>query len=64
MLNRTYGNQAAQALRDAQAFIAQDPRRVKMLEVNGRGDHPKVVALMAKLGRKARLAGKLSKARI
>ncbi len=59
LLNRTYGNQATQALRDAQAFIAQDPRRVKMFEVNNRGDHPKVVEMCARLGRKARLAGKL-----
>lgn len=58
-LNRTYGNQATQALRDAQAFIALDPRRVKMLELNNRGDHPKVIELFARLGRKARLAGKL-----
>lgn len=63
-LNRTFGNQATQALRDAQAFIAQDPRRAKWLDQKHLGDHPKVVALMAKLGRKARLAGKLSKARI
>lgn len=58
-LNRTYGNEATQALRDAQALVALDPRRMKMFELHGRGDHPKVVALMAKLGRKARLAGKL-----
>lgn len=58
-LNQTYGNQATQALRDAQAFIAQDPRRVKMLDHQNRGDHPKVIALFAKLGRKARIAGKL-----
>lgn len=63
-LNRTYGNQATQVLRDAQAFIAQDPRRGKWLELNNRGDHPKVIEVFAKLGRKARLAGKLSKARI
>lgn len=58
-LNRTFGNQATQALRDAQAFIAQDSRRVKWLELNNRGDHPKVIEVFAKLGRKARLAGKL-----
>lgn len=58
-LNRTYGNQATQALRDAQAFIAQDQRRGKWLELNNRGDHPKVIEVFAKLGRKARLAGKL-----
>lgn len=58
-LNRTFGNQATQALRDAQAFVALDPRRVKMLEMNHRGDHPKVIEVFAKLGRKARLAGKL-----
>lgn len=61
-LNRTFGNQATQALRDAQAFIAQDPRRVKWLELNNRGDHPKVIEVFAKLGRKARLAGKLKAA--
>lgn len=63
-LNRTYGNQATQVLRDAQAFVALDPRRVKWLELGQRGDHPKVIEVFAKLGRKARLAGKLSKARI
>lgn len=59
LLNKTYGKQAKQALRDAQALIARDPRWVQSLEYNNRGDHPQVMALFARLGRQARLAGKL-----
>jgi len=58
-LNETYGNGAAQAVRDARAFIAQDPRRAKLLEARGLGDHPDTVLMVARLARQARIQGKL-----
>lgn len=58
-LNETYGNGAAQAFRDARAFIAQDPRRAKILDAKGLGDHPDTVLMVARLARQARMQGKL-----
>ncbi|MDD2988885.1 MAG: hypothetical protein PHI64_07985 [Zoogloea sp.] len=58
-LNETYGNGAAQAFRDARAFIAQDPRRAKILDNKGLGDHPDTVLMVARLARQARMQGKL-----
>lgn len=58
-LNETYGNSAAQAFRDARAFIAQDPRRAKLLDAKGLGDHPDTVLMVARLARQARIQGKL-----
>ena len=58
-LNETYGNSAAQAFRDARAFIAQDTRRAKLLEARGLGDHPDTVLMVARLARQARIQGKL-----
>ncbi len=58
-LNETYGDGAAQAFRDARAFIAQDPRRAKILEAKGMGDHPTAVLMVARLARQARMQGKL-----
>ena len=58
-LNETYGNGAAQAVRDARAFIAQDPRRAKILDNKGLGDHPDTVLMVARLARQARMQGKL-----
>lgn len=58
-LKRTYGRDAAQALQDAQTIAMRDPRLVKMLEAKGMGDHPDAVMVFARLGRQARLAGKL-----
>ena len=58
-LNETYGNGAAQAVRDARAFIAQDPRRAKLLDAKGLGDHPDTVLMVARLARQARIQGKL-----
>lgn len=58
-LNEAYGNDAAQAYRDAIKFAQRDPRMVKALNENGRGDHPDTVLLFAKLARQAKTAGKL-----
>lgn len=58
-LNEAFGDGAAQALRDARAFIAQDPRRAQFLETNSLGDHPDVVMQVARLARQARAQGKL-----
>jgi len=58
-LNESYGTGAAQAFRDARAFIAQDPRRAKILDAKGLGDHPDTVLMVARLARQARIQGKL-----
>lgn len=58
-LNETYGKDAKQALADAAKFVKADPRRARMLEHNGAGDHPDAVLLFARLARQARLQGRL-----
>lgn len=58
-LNETYGKDAKQALADAAKFVQADPRRARMLEAKGAGDHPDAVLLFAKLARQARTAGRL-----
>lgn len=58
-LNETYGKDAAQALRGAAKFVQADPRRARMLDHNGAGDHPDAVLLFARLARQARLQGRL-----
>lgn len=58
-LNETYGKEAKQALADATKFVQADPRRARMLEAKGAGDHPDAVLLFAKLARQARTAGRL-----
>lgn len=56
-LNREYGQDAKQALRDAARFAQRDPRLAKALEHNARGDHPGVVLMLARLARQARARG-------
>lgn len=58
-LNETYGKDAKQALADAAKFVQADPRRARMLEAKGAGDHPDAVLLFAKLARQAKMQGKL-----
>lgn len=58
-MNREFGNDAAQAMRDARTFIAKDPRFAHALELNGRGDHPETVMTFARLARRARMEGRL-----
>lgn len=58
-LNETYGKDAKQALADAAKFVQADPRRARMLDHNGAGDHPDAVLLFARLARQARVQGKL-----
>lgn len=55
----TYGPKGVgQALKDAKAFIKQDPQLYTMAS-RGFGDHKDLVLLAARLGREARNAGKL-----
>lgn len=58
-MNETYGKDAAQAYRDAAKFAQRDQRLVQILNEGGRGDHPDVVLLLAKLARSAKMGGKL-----
>lgn len=58
-LSETYGDQANQVLQDARAFIAQDPRRARLLNAKALGDHPDTVLMVARLARQARIQGKL-----
>lgn len=58
-LSETYGKDAKQALADAAKFVQADPRRARMLEHNGAGDHPDAVLLFARLARQARMQGRL-----
>jgi hypothetical protein len=53
-LNAKYGNDAKQALRDARAFVAADPRRAQMLQAVG--DTPGVVLRIVELARAAKSA--------
>lgn len=55
----TYGpNGVGQALKDAKAFIAQDPQLHKFAS-KGFGDHRSLVLLAARLGSEARKSGRL-----
>ena len=51
-LNERYGMDAKQALRDAQAFVASDPRRAKLLAKVG--DDPAIVLRIVELAREAK----------
>lgn len=53
-LNRRYGTDAKQALRDARAFVAADPRRAQILQHVG--DTPNVVLRIVELARAAKTA--------
>lgn len=58
-LNREFGNDAKQALRDARALVARDPRVGKMIEAMGLGDDAETIVLLAKKARSQRISGKL-----
>jgi hypothetical protein len=57
LLNNEFGPGAKQALRDARAFVQQDPRRNAMLQ--SIGDDPTIVLKVARLARVAKMSGKL-----
>lgn len=58
-LNREFGNDAAQAWRDARALVARDPRVGKLIEAMGLGDDANTIVLLARTARSQRIAGKL-----
>lgn len=58
-LKREYGDDWKKALEDANSLIKRDPRLKVLMNQNGRGNHPAVVSMFAKLGRQARVAGRL-----
>ncbi|KWW37664.1 hypothetical protein [Cupriavidus metallidurans] len=58
-LNREFGNDAAQVVRDAAKLAQRDPRVKQMLETRGLGDHPKIILQFARLARQARMQGRL-----
>lgn len=58
-LQREYGEEWQQALADAKALIARDPRLVQIMRAGGRGNHPQVVSMFARLGRQARMSGRI-----
>lgn len=58
-MKQLYGEAADQMLADVRRYVARDPRRVAMLEHNGRGDHPDVVRILVEQARVARLEGRL-----
>ncbi len=58
-LQRDYGQEWQQALADANALISRDPRLVQIMRAGGRGNHPQVVSMFARLGREARMQGRI-----
>ena len=58
-LRETYGPDFDQALTDARAITARDPRLKAMLDRTGLGNHPSVILRFAELGRAARAKGQL-----
>lgn len=60
-LNARFGNQAKQALRDAQLLVQRDIRVAKIIEGWGLGNDPQTVVLMAEKARSQIAAGKLKR---
>lgn len=58
-LNREFGQDAAQALRDARALLLRDPRTSAVIDAMGLGDDPEVVLMFARAARSQRATGKL-----
>lgn len=56
-MNREFGNDAADALADAQAMVRRDSRLVKILESSRLGNDPTVVVKLARLARSQRQRG-------
>lgn len=52
-----YGPDAESALADARAFIARDPRLVKVMEMSRAGNDPRMVMLAVEAAHRARLRG-------
>ncbi|KAI3598728.1 hypothetical protein D8I24_5674 [Cupriavidus necator H850] len=60
-LNARFGNDAAQALRDARLLLQRDPRAARMIERAGLGDDPATVVMIAERARSQIAAGKLKR---
>ncbi|MBI5900845.1 MAG: hypothetical protein HZB40_16690 [Rhodocyclales bacterium] len=58
-LVEVFGKDAAQALADARALVARDPRVGPMLERSGLGNHPDVIVHFAQQARRERVRGRL-----
>lgn len=58
-LNREFGTDARQALMDARALVARDPRVGRIIEALGVGNDPQVVVMLAKQARSQIAAGHL-----
>jgi hypothetical protein len=58
-LNAAFGQDAAQALKDARALIARDTRVGKLIDSLNLGNDPETVLIYARAARRARAAGKL-----
>jgi MoxR-like ATPase len=58
-LREAYGNGAEEALADARALVARDPRIKAFLNVSGLGSHPKVIVRLAHAARSQRGRGRL-----
>lgn len=57
-LNREFGSGAKQALRDARALVARDPRVARAVEAMGLGDDAETIVMLAKKARSQRASGK------
>lgn len=53
-LHELYGKDAQRELNRATAWLKRDPRRVKLMEHNGLGDHPSLILLAVEIARRAR----------
>lgn len=58
-LRQDFGDDAGQALKDAKAYLQQNPKLRDHLHKTGLGDHPQWVRTVAEKARAARAAGKL-----
>ncbi|SEI96364.1 hypothetical protein [Paraburkholderia diazotrophica] len=58
-LVRQYGSEADSALRDAQRFVARDPRLGRMLDETRLGNDPQTVLKVVQLARSAKMRGEL-----
>lgn len=59
-LNTAFGNEAALALRAAQAYVSKNPRLAAFLNATGAGDDARTVALIAQRALAMHKAGKLT----
>ncbi|UST54929.1 hypothetical protein NF681_06995 [Comamonadaceae bacterium OTU4NAUVB1] len=58
LLRSEYGDDAGQILKDMRTMVAADPKAKAYLDLTGLGNHPSIVAALAKSARAFRRAGK------